>query len=230
MVITVRDTANTWTATVARLAPVVAVQRSATSFWTTSDASWSWWLVEQLADQLARQVVGDVAGDQLAAVGKGPRNVEAENVGLHGLDVFVAGHNFMQRGHQARVELNRNHPSAARCQRDGQSAGAGADFEHLILRLHACRLRDGVAQLVVDEEVLAEAVLEGDPVATQKAVELMRVRRVDHFIFWKRVVAFVRSWSASCSRLTPRKSATSSAVSMRYAGRLGTFIRFCELP
>src|SRR5439155_23753578 len=85
-------------------------------------ASWSWWLVEQLADQLARQVVGDVAGDQLAAVGKGPRNVETENVGLHDLDVFVAGYNVMQCVHQATVLLNLIQPSPVVCLLDGQDS------------------------------------------------------------------------------------------------------------
>jgi len=37
--------------------------------------------------------------------------------------------------------------------------------------------------LRVDQEVLAQTVLEGDAVALQQPLELLQVGRVDHFIF-----------------------------------------------
>src|SRR6266550_6509682 len=73
-------------------------------------------------------------------------------------------------------------------------------------------------------------MLELDAVTAEQLDQLVWVSRVDHFILGNRAYAFAVSCSASSARLTPRSSATSSAVSSRYSGRLGTPIRFWAFP
>src|SRR5260370_5802169 len=87
-----------------------------------------------------------------------------------------------------------------------------------------------VPQRRVGQEVLPERVLEVDPVPAQQLVELVGVGRVDHFILGNSEYAFAFSCSARSARLTPRSSATTSAVSSRYSGRFGTPIGFLALP
>ena len=140
-------------------------------------------MVQQLANQCARQVVGNVAGHNLATLRKGARHVETEDVGLDYFDVRVAGEDVAQHRDEAQVQLHRDEATAAWGQGDGQCAGARADLEHLILTVRARGFGDRVAGLRVDQEVLAQTVLEGDAVALQQPLELLQVGRVDHFIF-----------------------------------------------
>ena len=136
-------------------------------------------MVEELANESPGQVVGDVARDELSARGKGPRDIKAQDVGLDELHVVVCGQHVSKRGYQPRVELHRDHASAPCGKRDGQRANTRPDFQDLIAAVGSGCFGDGVAELGIDEEVLAEAVLKGDPVATQQAVQLLSVGRID---------------------------------------------------
>ena len=141
-------------------------------------------MVQQLADQCAGQVVGDVARDNLATFRKGPGHVETQDVGLHHLDVWVYRENIAQHGHEAQVKLDRDEAPASRGKGYRQSARARADLEQVVLPARARRFGYHVAERGIDEEVLAEAVLEGDAVAAQKLLELLGIRRVDHYFIF----------------------------------------------
>ena len=128
----------------------------------------------------------------------------------------MARDHFAKGGNERAVELHRDDSPRARRQRDGERADPGPDLEDLVDTIGYRGVGDCVAQHRIDEEVLAESVLEGDPVPAQQACQLLRISRIEtHFIFWNSVIALARSWSASCSRLIPRSSATTSAVSSR---------------
>ena len=95
----------------------------------------------------------------------------------------MAGEDVAQHRDEAQVQLHRDEAPAAWGQGDGQCAGARADLEHLVIAVRARGFGDRVAGLRVDQEVLAQTVLEGDAVALQQPLELLQVGRVDHFIF-----------------------------------------------
>src|SRR5260370_36530076 len=113
---------------------------------------------------------------------------------------------------------------------DRQRTGPGADLQGVIILTHLCRICDPVANRWIDEEVLAEGFLPVDAMPPEQARKLIRIGRVDHVILWNNANALARSMSASSSRLIPRSSATSVAVSSRYAGRFGTPMRMWAWP
>src|SRR5450759_4680808 len=154
--------ANTCTATVDRLAPVDAVQRSATSFWTTRESLRGRGVVKELANQGAGEVVGDVARDDLIPCREGRTDVEPQDVGPHDLHVLEPFQRFAQRRDQPAVQLHRDHAACPARERHGQGSDAGADLEDLGLRREAGLLRNGVAQHRIGEEVLPDGMLEPD--------------------------------------------------------------------
>src|SRR5713226_2775509 len=113
---------------------------------------------------------------------------------------------------------------------DRQGTGPGADLQDVIVLTHLCRICDPVANRRIEEEVLAEGFLQVDAMPVEQLQELIRIGRVDHVILRNNANALARSMSASSSRLIPRSSATSVAVSSRYAGRFGTPIRMWAWP
>jgi hypothetical protein len=136
----------------------------------------------------------------------------------------------MQHRNEAVVELDGDQAAASLSQCDRQRSGAGAHLEDLILASYPCRCGDAIAQRGIDEEVLAEGFLQVDTMPVEQLRQLIRIGRIDHVILRNNVNALARSMSASSSRLIPRSSATSVAVSSRYAGRFGTPMRMCAWP
>ena len=88
--------------------------------------------------------------------------------------------NLAQRFDDRPVELHRHDPPAELRQSDGERTHAGADLENLIVAVDTGCLRDVVAKNRVDQEVLAESMLERDPVAVEQLEELTPISWVDH--------------------------------------------------
>src|SRR5260370_23108096 len=128
------------------------------------------------------------------------------------------------------MEVGRHQTAALLREGDRQGTGSGADLQDVIVLTYLCRIRDAVANHRIDDEVLAERMLEVDAMPPEQARKLIRVGRIDHFILWNKASALARSMSASSSRPIPRSSATSVAVSSRYAGRFGSPMRLCAWP
>ncbi len=128
------------------------------------------------------------------------------------------------------IELDRHQTATLLREGDRQGTGSGADLQDVIVLTYLCRIRDAVANHRIDDEVLAERMLEVDAMPAEQARKLIRVGRIDHVILRNNANALARSMSASSSRLIPRSSATSVAVSSRYAGRFGTPMRMWAWP
>ena len=99
-------------------------------------------------------------------------------------------------------------------QRDRQRPDARSNLDDHIGRASG-RLGHAVAQGSIGQEVLAQPVLGLDAVLSKEACQLVRVGGVDQVIRRNSRRALSLSRLASSSRVMPRRSATSSAVSIR---------------
>src|SRR5437879_2666684 len=123
---------------------------------------------------------GDVSGCHLPTSGKCSLQVVPEDVSLHDLHAAMTSDNLAQRFDHRPVELHRHDPPAELGQSDGERTHPGADLENLIVAVDTGCLRDVVAKNRVDQEVLAESMLERDPVAVEQLEELIPISWVDH--------------------------------------------------
>ena len=85
-----------------------------------------------MPDQGGGDVVWDVGDDRVARLVEQGTRVDAQDVPVDDLHVLAAGDLVFQRGDQALIQFDGDHPAAGLCQQEGQAAQTGADLEHFI--------------------------------------------------------------------------------------------------
>jgi hypothetical protein len=158
--------------------------------------------VQALGDERRRDVVGEI-GDELRRGRIERAEVELERVApveLHVGPCCELGEARLERA----VELDRVDMSGAVGEAPGQHAETGADLEHDVVRAELREPLDHAEDVLVGEEVLAEALFRADGHRSAKAV-----------------VAFASIRAASSATASPRAAASAETVWTTWAGSFG---------
>src|SRR5690606_3376488 len=125
--------------------------------------------VERAGDHGRGQVVGQVGGQHRP--GRQRTQVERQRVSVDDLDVVQARERLGQHRQEPGVHLDRHDAPGGAGQLAREGAQAGADLEDRLAALEPGRLHHGAQHRRVDEEVLSERPVRGEPVALQQVAD-----------------------------------------------------------